>query len=80
MEYLEIFGVLSGLIGLVIMYLYSTPPIYKKSHQMYLYSGNEAKKLDAKDDAIEKHYNRMSAVGFVLTVGSVVISGICLFL
>ena len=80
MEYLEIFGVLFGLIGLVLMYLYSTPPIYKKSHQVYLNDDDEAEQLDAKDDAIEQHYKRMSAIGFVMTVGSVVISGICLFL
>lgn len=73
-EILEYSAIAMGVVGLVLLYLYSISPNTQKSSSTYLYTEQELQERLKTEAKKEKHYKRLSAIGFFLSLLSMLIS------
>lgn len=73
-EVIEFLGIISAIVGVILLYKYSISENYKKGSGTYLYTEEELKERKVKEEKTEKYFKKMSIIGLILSVLSILIS------
>ncbi len=73
-EVIEFVGITSAIVGVILLYKYSISVNYKKGSATYFYTTKELKEIKIKEEKIEKYYRKMSIIGLIFSILSILIS------